>query len=72
MSSLEAQNKKLGQLLEPKFLVETITKAVANNLNMARQISLKAPPVDLSASLIWGDHAHHNWPQVWMVLLIHP
>ena len=25
MSSLETQNKKLGQLLEPKFLVETIT-----------------------------------------------
>ena len=31
ISSLEAQNKKLGQLLEPKFLVETITKAVASN-----------------------------------------
>ena len=34
ISSLEAQNKKLGQLLEPKFLAETITKAVASNLNM--------------------------------------
>ena len=32
--SLEAQNKKLAQLLEPKFLVETITKAVASNLNI--------------------------------------
>ena len=36
ISSLEAQNKKLGQLLEPKFLVETITKAVASNLNMGK------------------------------------
>ena len=36
ISSLEAQNKKLGQLLEPKFLVETITRAVASNLNMGK------------------------------------
>ena len=37
ISSLEAQNKKkLGQLLEPKFLVETITNAVASNLNMGK------------------------------------
>ena len=36
ISSLEAQNKKLGQLLEPKFLVETITKVVASNLNMGK------------------------------------
>ena len=28
------QNQKLAQLLEPKFLVETITKAVASNLNI--------------------------------------
>ena len=34
ISSLEAQNQKLTQLLEPKFLVETITKAVASNLNI--------------------------------------
>ena len=34
ISSLEAQNQKLVQLLEPKFLVETITKAVASNLNI--------------------------------------
>ena len=32
ISSLEAQNQRLAQLLEPKFLVETITKAVASNL----------------------------------------
>ena len=36
ISSLEAQNRKLGQLLEPKFLVETITRAVASNLNMGK------------------------------------
>ena len=36
ISSLQAQNKKLGQLLEPKFLVETITRAVASNLNMGK------------------------------------
>ena len=34
ISSLEAQNQKLAQLLEPKFLVEMITKAVASNLNI--------------------------------------
>ena len=34
ISSLEAQNQKLVQLLEPKFLVETIMKAVASNLNI--------------------------------------
>ena len=34
ISSLEAQNQKLAQLLKPKFLVETITKAVASNLNI--------------------------------------
>ena len=36
ISSLEAQNQKLGQLLEPKFLVETITRVVASNLNMGK------------------------------------
>ena len=34
ISSLEAQNQKLAQLLEPKFLVETFTKVVASNLNI--------------------------------------
>ena len=34
ISSLEVQNQKLAQLLEPKFLVKTITKAVASNLNI--------------------------------------
>ena len=52
ISSLEAQNKKLGQLLEPKFLVETITRVVASNLNMGNPIPLRVLPVDLSANHI--------------------
>ena len=44
ISSLEAQNKKLGQLLEPKFLVETITKAVASNLNMGKTNNTEGSP----------------------------
>ena len=44
ISSLEAQNKKLGQLLEPKFLVETITKAVASNLNMGKTNNTGSSP----------------------------
>ena len=44
ISSLEAQNKKLGQLLEPKFLVETITKAVASNLNMGKSNNTESSP----------------------------
>ena len=35
MSSLEAQNRKLTQLFEPKFLVNTITKAAASSLNIS-------------------------------------
>ena len=34
ISSLEAQNQKLTRLLEPTFLVDTITRAVASNLNI--------------------------------------
>ena len=44
ISSLEAQNKKLGQLLEPKFLVETITRAVASNLNMGKTNTTESSP----------------------------
>ena len=44
ISSLEAQNKKLGQLLEPKFLIETITKAVASNLNMGKTNNTESSP----------------------------
>ena len=36
ISSLEAQNRKLSQLLEPKFLVEIITQAVVSSLKMGR------------------------------------
>ena len=38
MCSLEPQNQKLGQLLEPKFLVDTITQIVASNLNIGKNI----------------------------------
>ena len=44
ISSLEAQNKKLGQLLEPKFLVETITRAVSSNLNMGKPNTTESSP----------------------------
>ena len=36
ISNLEAQNQKLSQLPEPKFLVETITQAMASSLNIDR------------------------------------
>ena len=38
ISSLKAQNRKLSQLPEPKFLVETITQAVASSLNIDRNM----------------------------------
>ena len=44
ISSLEAQNKKMGQLLEPKFLVETIIRAVASNLNMGKPNTTESSP----------------------------
>ena len=44
ISSLQAQNKKLGQLLEPKYLVETITRAVASNLNMGKPYTTESSP----------------------------
>ena len=44
ISSLQAQDKKLGQLLEPKFLVETITRAVASNLNMGKTNTTEGSP----------------------------
>ena len=34
----------MGQLLEPKFLVETITKAVASNLNMGKTNNTESSP----------------------------
>ena len=44
ISSLEAQNRKLGQLLEPTFLVETITQAVASSLKMDKTTKLDSSP----------------------------
>ena len=54
ISSLEAQNKKLGQLLEPKFLVETITKAVASNLNMGKTTNTEGSPSGFISKLYLG------------------
>ena len=34
----------MGQLLEPKFLVETITKSVASNLNMGKTNNTEGSP----------------------------
>ena len=44
ISSLEPQNRKLGQFLEPKFLVETITRVVASNLNMGKPNTTESSP----------------------------
>ena len=38
------QNKKLCQLLEPKFLVETSTQAVASSLKMDKTTKLDSSP----------------------------
>ena len=45
ISTLEAQNEKLSQHDEPKFLVKPINNAVANNLN----ITLSDKPSILSS-----------------------
>ena len=70
ISSLEVQNQKLAQLLEPKFLVETITKAVVSNLNinMDKRFSQNENQVAILAnhtwrsqdpqSLLWGSMDH--------------
>ena len=52
ISSLEAQNQKLAQLLKPKFLVETITKAVASNLN-----------INVLVNHTWGSQDHRSFLQ---------
>ena len=44
INSLEAQNNKLGQLLEPIFLVETITQAVGSSLKMDETTKLDSSP----------------------------
>ena len=44
ISSLQTQNKKLGQLLEPRFLVETITRAIASNLNVGKSNTTESSP----------------------------
>ena len=44
ISSLETQNKKLSQLLKPKFLVETITQAVVSSLKMGKTTKPDSSP----------------------------
>ena len=44
ISSLKAQNKKLGQLLEPKLLVQTVIKAVTSNLKMGNANNTESSP----------------------------
>ena len=54
ISSLEAQNKKLGQLLEPKFLVETITQAVATSVKMDKTTKLDSTPCGFTSKPYLG------------------
>ena len=54
ISSLQAQNKKLGQLLEPKFLVETTTRAVASNLNVSKSNTTGSSPSGFTSKLYLG------------------
>ena len=44
ISNLEAQNKKLGQLLEPRFVMETITQAEASSLKIDKTTKLVSSP----------------------------
>ena len=60
ISSLEAQNKKLGQLLEPRFLVETITRAVASNLNMGKTNNTESSCSGFVSKPYLGRPTHHN------------
>ena len=54
ISSLEAQNKKLGQLLEPKFLMETITQAVASSLKRDKTTKLDSSPGGYTSKALPG------------------
>ena len=44
LAACRHRTEKLGQLLEPKFLVETITRAVASNLNMGKPNTTESSP----------------------------
>ena len=44
----------MGQLLEPKFLVETITRAVASNLNMGKTNNTESFPSGFVSKLYLG------------------
>ena len=55
ISSLEAQNKKLWQLLEPHFLAEMITQAVASSLKMDRTTKLDSSPGGFTSKPYLGN-----------------
>ena len=46
----------MGLLLEPKFLVETITKAVASNLNMGKSNNIESSPSGFVSKPYMGRH----------------
>ena len=65
ISSLEAQNRKLGQLLEPKFLVETITQAVVSSLKMDKNTKLDSSPSRFTSKPYLGrPHPSQLAPEV--------
>ena len=55
ISSLEAQNRKLGQLLEPKLLVEMITHTVASSLKMDKTTKLDSSPSGFTSKPYLGN-----------------
>ena len=61
ISSLEVQNQKLTHLLEPKFLVDTITMAVASNLNInVGNNPQKVTQVVIPENHTWGNQDPQN------------
>ena len=60
ISNLEGQNKELGQLLEPKFLVGTFTQAVASSLKMDKTAKPDSSPSGFTSMPYLGKHVNHN------------
>ena len=67
ISSLEAQNRKLNQLLEPNFLVETIIQAVASSLTMVGNTRPDNSTSGYNSKPYLESDVHPHWLQVWMV-----
>ena len=65
ISSLETQDKKLGQLLESKFFGGTITQAVASSLKMDKTTKLDSSPSEFTSEPYLGKpHPSHLAPGV--------